>query len=268
MCDALDIVNLPKPESPDDVRAMRRGAATSSIAPARRGNPRQHRVAARLSPGRGDRDGELARGGPAGRMGRLDRAARHRPLQPRDDRDVPAAHPHRRGRGGRVGLRRRVRELQGSPRATSARRKRRAAWATSARAASIRRRCRSPTRCSVPPTRRSRIRSRWSRPRARCRAKGIGAFTVNGRMVDGPFVRRAEADPRPRAQAGDHSMRSAWLAAAPRGAGSRSRRFRRSRSCRFPRSPSRSSCRIRRADRTTRSRASWASACRTRGRSR
>ena len=24
-------------------------------------------------------------------------------------------------------------------------------------------------------------------------AKGIGAFTVNGRMVDGPFVRRAEA---------------------------------------------------------------------------
>ena len=32
-------------------------------------------------------------------------------------------------------------------------------------------------------------------------AKGIGAFTVNGRMVDGPFVRRAEAILESRAQA-------------------------------------------------------------------
>src|SRR6476620_8964855 len=78
-CPALDIVNLPKPESVEDVRAC--AAALTKIARARARadrHPRHHRIAARAALGRRARRREPAGRGAAGRLGRPDRAAQHR----------------------------------------------------------------------------------------------------------------------------------------------------------------------------------------------
>ena len=167
----LALLNLPKVEATEDVLAAAAGA--------RSGRARERRHASRsaccstsrrarglrlaytlasahprvagLQLGLGDLFEPLA-----DRPPRAGRAAR------RDAADAPG-----RRRGRRIRLRRRVRPLRRTSRASAPRPASRGAWATSARAASTRARWRTPTRCSAPPTTRSRMRAAWSPPPTR-----------------------------------------------------------------------------------------------------
>ena len=95
---------------------------------------------------------------------------------------------------GHLGVRHGLRDGERIPRATRARRKPRAGSAI------IGKSCIHPTQVPLAnavfrPTRR-RDRggpAAWSRPRAAPSATGSGAFLVDGRMIDIPFVKRAEA---------------------------------------------------------------------------
>jgi citrate lyase subunit beta/citryl-CoA lyase len=57
-------------------------------------------------------------------------------------------------------------------------------------------RCRSSTRRSGRATRRSRIRCAWWEAAREAGAKGVGAYMVDGKMVDAPFVVRGGGDRR------------------------------------------------------------------------
>ncbi|MFZ3323953.1 MAG: CoA ester lyase [Usitatibacter sp.] len=191
MCDALDIVNLPKPESPDDVR--RCAAALDKLDPpadvgilANIETPRAYRLAAEIATASSRVVGLQAGWGDL--------------IEPLDiDRYNPAMIEtcllHIRIAAGEAGVwaydgaYANFKDPEGYKREAEA----------SRRLGYLGKSCIHPTQVPLAnavfrPTEAEIAHSLEVVEVAReMSAKGIGAFTVNGKMVDGPFVRRAEA---------------------------------------------------------------------------
>ena len=191
MCDALDIVNLPKPDSPDDVRAC--AAALDRIDPsagvgilANIETPRAYRLAAEIATASSRVVGLQAGWGDL--------------IEPLDiDRYNPATIEacllHIRIAAGEAGAwaydgaYANFKDVEGYKREAEA----------SRRLGYLGKSCIHPTQVPLAnaafrPTDAEIAHSLKVVEAAKeMSAKGIGAFTVNGRMVDGPFIRRAEA---------------------------------------------------------------------------
>jgi citrate lyase subunit beta/citryl-CoA lyase len=194
MCQSLDLVNLPKPESPDDVRAcadaMAKVERGLGIAPvgilANIESPRAYRLAA-----------EIATASP--RVAGL-QAGWGDLLEPLDiDRYNPAMIEacllHIRVAAGEAGIWAydgawaNIKDAEGYKREAE----------ISRRLGYLGKSCIHPTQVPLAnavfrPTDAEIAHSLQVMKAARDAAeRGIGAFTVNGRMVDAPFVRRAES---------------------------------------------------------------------------
>jgi citrate lyase beta subunit len=191
MCDGLDMVNLPKPESPDDVRAC--AAAMDKLDPeggvgilANIESPRAYRLAAEIAAASSRVTGLQAGWGDL--------------IEPLDiDRYNPAMIQscllHIRIAAGEAGVwaydgaYANFKDPEGYTREAEA----------SRRLGYLGKSAIHPTQVPLAnavfrPTDAEIAHSLKVVEAAReMSAKGIGAFTVNGRMVDGPFVRRAES---------------------------------------------------------------------------
>ncbi|HLX23287.1 MAG TPA: CoA ester lyase [Usitatibacter sp.] len=191
MCDALDIVNLPKPESPEDVR--RCASALDKLDPpaevgilANIETPRAYRLAAEIATASSRVVGLQAGWGDL--------------IEPLDiDRYNPAMIEtcllHIRIAAGEAGVwaydgaYANFKDPEGYTREAEA----------SRRLGYLGKSCIHPTQVPLAnavfrPTDAEIAHSLEVVETAReMSAKGVGAFTVNGKMVDGPFVRRAEA---------------------------------------------------------------------------
>jgi citrate lyase subunit beta/citryl-CoA lyase len=191
MCDELDIVNLPKPESPDDIR--RCAAALDKIDPpedvgilANIESPRAYRLAAEIATASSRVVGLQAGWGDL--------------IEPLDIDRYNAAMIetcllHIRIAAGEAGVwaydgaYANFKDAEGYKREAEA----------SRRLGYLGKSCIHPTQVPLAnavfrPTDAEIAHSLKVVEAAReMSAKGIGAFTVNGKMVDGPFIRRAEA---------------------------------------------------------------------------
>ena len=190
-CDALDIVNLPKPESPGDVRAC--ADAMAKVDPKGRvgilaniESPRAYRLAAEIATASPRVVGLQAGWGDL--------------IEPLDiDRYNPAMIEtcllHIRISAGEAGVwaydgaYANFKDTEGYKREAE----------TSRRLGYLGKSCIHPTQVPLAnavfrPTDAEIAHSLKVVETAReMAARGVGAFTVNGRMVDGPFVRRAES---------------------------------------------------------------------------
>jgi citrate lyase beta subunit len=191
MCDALDMVNLPKPESPDDVRAcaaamdkLDHAAGIGILANIE--SPRAYRLAAEIATASARVEGLQAGWGDL--------------IEPLDvDRYNPAMIQscllHIRIAAGEAGVwaydgaYANFKDTEGYTREAEA----------SRRLGYLGKSCIHPSQVPLAnavfrPTEAEIAHSlEVVKAASEMSAKGIGAFTVNGRMVDGPFVRRAES---------------------------------------------------------------------------
>ena len=188
------LVNLPKVEATVDDRRQPRRRSSGRARERRRHragsaccSTSRRRAALRLAVHAGR--GASARGRPAARPRRPVRAAGDRP--PRAGgaaRGDAAAAPGRR-RGRCIRLRRRVRAHSRTPTASAPRPAWRGAWATSARAASTRARSCIANEVFRPDDDEIAHARRVVAAAGEADARGVGAYIVDGRMVDAPFVR-------------------------------------------------------------------------------
>lgn len=191
MCDELDMVNLPKPESPDDVRAC--AAALDKLDPpadvgilANIESPRAYRLAAEIATASARVEGLQAGWGDL--------------IEPLDiDRYNPAMIQscllHIRIAAGEAGVwaydgaYANFKDTEGYMREAEA----------SRRLGYLGKSCIHPTQIALanavfrPSDAEIAHSLKVVEASREMSAKGIGAYTVNGRMVDGPFVRRAES---------------------------------------------------------------------------
>jgi citrate lyase subunit beta/citryl-CoA lyase len=191
MCDALDIVNLPKPESPDDVR--RCAAALDKLDPpqevgilANIESPRAYRLAAEIATASPRVVGLQAGWGDL--IEPLDIDRYNAPM-------IETCLLHIRIAAGEAGVwaydgaYANFKDVEGYKREAEAAR----------RLGYLGKSCIHPTQVPLAnavfrPTDEEIAHSLKVVEAAReMSVKGIGAFTVNGKMVDGPFIRRAEA---------------------------------------------------------------------------
>jgi len=191
MCDELDIVNLPKPESPDDIR--RCAAALDRLDPpaevgilANIESPRAYRLAAEIATASPRIVGLQAGWGDL--IEPLDIDRYNAPM-------IETCLLHIRIAAGEAGVwaydgaYANFRDVEGYKREAEAAR----------RLGYLGKSCIHPTQVPLAnavfrPTDAEIAHSLKVVETAReMSAKGIGAFTVNGKMVDGPFIRRAEA---------------------------------------------------------------------------
>jgi citrate lyase beta subunit len=191
MCDALDMVNLPKPESPDDVRAC--AAAMDKLDPAAGvgilaniESPRAYRLAAEIAMASARVEGLQAGWGDLIEPLDIDR---YNPAM------IQACLLHIRIAAGEAGVwaydgaYANFKDVDGYTREAEA----------SRRLGYLGKSCIHPTQVPLAnavfrPTDAEIAHSlKVVETASQMSLKGIGAFTVNGRMVDGPFVRRAES---------------------------------------------------------------------------
>ncbi len=191
MCDELDIVNLPKPESPDDIRRCA-WALDKLDPPAEVGilanieTPRAYRLAAEIATASSRVVGLQAGWGDLIEPLNIDR---YNPAM------IETCLLHIRIAAGEAGVwaydgaYANFKDPEGYTREAEA----------SRRLGYLGKSCIHPTQVPLAnavfrPTEAEIAHSLKVVETAReMSAKGVGAFTVNGKMVDGPFVRRAEA---------------------------------------------------------------------------